>query len=186
HFACESFSNAPDLRALVQQEAEEIINRDVELRISGFDINPDAIRLALKHAEKAGVKDKIHLQVKDMRNVSSRYAHGVIITNPPYGERLLKEDELRLLYQDFGKMFKSLDEWCLYTITSYRGFEKYFGKKADRTRKLYNSELECNLYQYLGNRPPKTTNQQCVLYYKELFNQDCLSMTNSSVKSRRD
>lgn len=153
NFAFEQFNNAPTLRADVQNEAEELIVRDRELRISGFDINPDAVKLALRHADKAGVRDKIHLQVGDMRNVSSRYSHGVIVTNPPYGERLLQEAELKELYRDFGIMFKGLDEWCLYAITSYRGFEKYFGKRADRTRKLYNSELECNLYQFLGAKP---------------------------------
>ena len=153
-FACEKFSNAPTLRAVVQDEAEQLVNRDREIRISGFDINPDAIKLALRHADKAGVRDKIHLQVADMRDLSSRFSHGVIVTNPPYGERLMKEDELKDLYRDFGKVYGTLDEWCAYVITSYMGFEKYFGRRATKTRKLYNSELECNLYQYLA-KPPK-------------------------------
>lgn len=90
------FCNVPDLRQIVQQEAQERIKRDKVLHISGFDINKDAIKLALKHAERAGVKDKIHLQAGDMREVSSRFSHGVIVTNPPYGERLMDEDELKL------------------------------------------------------------------------------------------
>ena len=154
NFSCEQFSNAPALRSVVQDEAEQLINRDREIRISGFDINPDAIKLALRHADKAGVRDKIHLQVADMRDLSSRFSHGVIITNPPYGERLMKEAELKDLYRDFGKVYGSLDEWCAYVITSYMAFEKYFGRRATKTRKLYNSELECNLYQYLA-KPPK-------------------------------
>lgn len=105
------------------------------MHISGFDINKDAIKLALKHAERAGVKDKIHLQVGDMREVSSRFSHGVIVTNPPYGERLMDEDELKLLYRDFGAMTKKLDEWCVYAITSYKAFEKYFGRRADQGAK---------------------------------------------------
>ena len=153
-FACEDFTNAPSVRSIVQNEAEQLVNRDREIRISGFDINPEAIKLALKHAEKAGVRDKIHLQVADMRNLSSRFSHGVIITNPPYGERLLKEAELKELYRDFGKVYGDLDEWCAYVITSYLPFEKYFGRRATKTRKLYNSELECNLFQYLA-KPPK-------------------------------
>lgn len=80
-----------------------------------------------------------------MRDFSSKYAHGVIITNPPYGERLLDENQLKTLYRDFGKMTAKLDEWCVYAITSYRAFEKYFGRRADKTRKLFNSELECIL-----------------------------------------
>jgi len=154
NFACESFKNAPNVRELVQQEAQDSI-RDRVLHISGFDINKDAIKLAQKHAERAGVKDKIHLQVGDMRDVSSRFSHGVIVTNPPYGERLMDESELKVLYRDFGAMTRKLDEWCVYAITSYRAFEKYFGARADKVRKLYNSELECNFYQYLAAPPKK-------------------------------
>lgn len=159
NFACEQFANAPKVREKVQDEAEQRIKRDRQLRISGFDINKDAIKLALKHAERAGVKDNIHFQVQDMRDLSSKYAHGVIITNPPYGERLMKEDELKTLYRDFGRVTAKLDEWCVYAITSYRGFEKYFGRRADKVRKLYNSELECNFYQYLASPPPKKDGQ---------------------------
>ena len=154
NFACESFQNAPNVRELVQQEAQDSI-RDKVLHISGFDINKDAIKLAQKHAERAGVKDKIHLQVGDMREVSSRFSHGVIVTNPPYGERLMDEAELKILYKDFGAMTRKLDEWCVYAITSYRAFEKYFGARADKVRKLYNSELECSFYQYLAAPPKK-------------------------------
>lgn len=158
NFACESFKNAPNVRELVQQEAQDSI-RDRVLHISGFDINKDAIKLAQKHAERVGVKDKIHLQVGDMRDVSSRFSHGVIVTNPPYGERLMDEAELKILYRDFGAMTRKLDEWCVYAITSYRAFEKYFGARADKVRKLYNSELECNFYQYLA-APPKKNDKQ--------------------------
>lgn len=159
NFVCEQFANAPKVREKVQEEALQRIKRDRQLHISGFDINKDAIKLAFKHAERAGVKDNIHFQVQDMRDLSSKYAHGVIITNPPYGERLMKEDELKALYRDFGKVTAKLDEWCVYAITSYRAFEKYFGRRADKVRKLYNSELECNFYQYLASPPPKKDGQ---------------------------
>lgn len=159
-FACEQFLNAPNVREIVQDEAQSVIRNDVELHICGFDINKDAIRLALKHAQRAGVADKIHLQVGDMREVSSRFSHGVIITNPPYGERLMSESELKMLYKDFGIMTSKLDEWCVYAITSYRAFEKYYGKRAYKVRKLYNSELECNFYQYLASPPPKPSEKK--------------------------
>lgn len=158
NFACESFSNAPNVRGAVQNEAESLIRADRTLKISGFDINPEAIKLAMKHAARAGVQDKIHFQTMDMRNVSSHLSHGVIITNPPYGERLMTEAELKTLYADFGKMTSKLDEWCVYAISSYKAFEKYYGKRADKVRKLYNSELECNFYSYLGAPPPKPRN----------------------------
>lgn len=159
-FACEKFAFAPKVRPVLQNEAEQRIKRDVRLHISGFDSDPEAIKLALRHADRAGVREAIHLQVGDMRNFSSRHSHGVIVTNPPYGERLMQEAELRALYADLGRVCASLDEWCVYVITSYRAFEKYFGRKADRVRKLYNSELECNFYQYLASPPAKKGDRQ--------------------------
>ncbi|MBQ4072516.1 MAG: class I SAM-dependent RNA methyltransferase [Clostridia bacterium] len=154
NFAFENFIKAPEVITSVKEEARDNIVLDRDLRISGFDINKDAISLALRHARNAGVDSKIHLQVADMRTLSSRFSHGVIVTNPPYGERLLGEKELQTLYRDFGKAYRSLDDWSAYVITSYDNFERYFGARADKTRKLYNSELECKLYRYLG-APPK-------------------------------
>ena len=158
-FAYEQWTNSPAVRDIAYGEAKDKEQLDTQVRISGFDIDKDAISLAMKHAQNAGVRDKIHFQVQDMRSLSSRFAHGVIITNPPYGERLLSNSEVQALYKDFGKVFSSLDEWCAYIITSYKGFEKYFGKTANKTRKLYNSELECVLYQYLGKAPQKEGNK---------------------------
>jgi len=153
-FACEGFYGAPDVRKEVQREAEELITRDRRLHVCGFDIDPDAIKLALKHAERAGVKNYIHLQTADMRGLSSERSRGIILTNPPYGERLMKGNEVEALYRDFGAVCRKLDDWCVYVITSFKGFEKHFGKKADKIRKLYNSQIECNFYQYLAP-PPK-------------------------------
>lgn len=152
-FAFEEYKNAPSVSDAVRAEAESKIKRDLKLRISGFDINPDAIKLAQYHARNAGVDVNIHFQVSDMRDLSSRFAHGVIITNPPYGERLLAGSELTELYRDFGKLYSGLDRWSAYVITSYGAFERYFGKRADKKRKLYNSELECTLYRFLGAKP---------------------------------
>lgn len=154
-FAFEAYKNAPYVMDKVRAEAEEKIKRDLKLRVSGFDINPDAIKLAQYHARNAGVDGNIHFQASDMRTLSSRYAHGVIITNPPYGERLMPGNELTELYRDFGKLYSGLDEWSAYVITSYGAFERYFGKRADKKRKLYNSELECTLYRFLGAKPQK-------------------------------
>jgi len=154
-FSFENFENAPKVREIVQQEAVSLETVEKDIHISGFDINPDAIKLSQKHMSRAGLNGKIHFQVQDMHNLSSRFDYGVIITNPPYGERLLSESELRVLYKDFGDVFKKMKTWSLYAITSYKGFEKYFGSHASKVRKLYNSELECNFYQYLGEKPIK-------------------------------
>ncbi len=155
NFAFEKFHNAPDVLSRVRQEAEDKAVRDIALRIYGYDIDARAIKLSYEHAERAGVKNLVHFEKRDMRDVTSRYAHGIIITNPPYGERLSGGEELKNLYRDFGKMFRSLDEWSAYVVGTSPAFEKYFGQKADKKRKLYNSEIECTLYQFFGAPPKK-------------------------------
>ncbi|NCA66978.1 MAG: class I SAM-dependent RNA methyltransferase [Clostridia bacterium] len=138
-----------------RQEAKDLIKMDKSLRISAFDIDGEAIKLAERHAKRAGVNESIHFQKMDMRKVESRYKYGVIITNPPYGERLMEEREVANLMKDFSKMFYTLDNWSLYLITSFGEFERYFGRHADKNRKLYNGTLQCRLYQYLGEKPPR-------------------------------
>ncbi len=145
----------PSLMRLAKQQAEANINWDAKPRISGFDIDKRAIRLAQHHAENFGLSKYIHFEASDMRNISSRYKYGVIISNPPYGERLMGNEDLFGLYRDFGKMYRSLDNWSLYAITSFTNFERAFGSMATKNRKIYNAKLECRLYQYLGERPPR-------------------------------
>lgn len=145
-----------DILPRLKREAQQRIRTDAKPRISGYDINPKAIKLAVRHASNIGLEKYIHLETSDMRKVSSRYKYGVIISNPPYGERLLQEKELRVLYKDFGKLYRSLDDFSLYAITSFADFERCFGRKADGTRKIFNAGLECRLYRYLGGKPPAT------------------------------
>lgn len=153
-FAFEEWAFFPkDIIKEARQECLDTQTLEKKLRISGFDIDENAVGLARRHAERAGVADAVHLQTCDMREVKSRYRYGVAVTNPPYGERLLNEREALNLYKDFGKWFRSLQDWSLYAITSLDGFERAFGAKADKNRKLYNGKLKCRLYQYLGKKP---------------------------------
>ena len=138
----------------IKEDARGKIEYDKEVRISGFDIDEKQLSLARKHASLAGVAEKIHFQRRDMREFSSRFSHGVIISNPPYGERLSERREIEKLYRDYGKVVRSLDEWCCYTLTSVDDFERLFGRKADKKRKIYNGRLECNYYSMLAS-PPK-------------------------------
>lgn len=153
-FAFEEWAFFPkDIIKEARQECLDTQTLEKKLRISGFDIDENAVGLARRHAERAGVADAVHLQTCDMREVKSRYRYGVAVTNPPYGERLLNEREALNLYKDFGKWFRSLQDWSLYAITSLDGFERAFGAKADKNRKLYNGKLKCRFYQYLGKKP---------------------------------
>lgn len=137
------------------EEAKANIVTDADLRISGFDIDDKQLKLARKHAELAGVDKYIHFQRADMRDFSSRFSHGVIISNPPYGERLSGRKEVEKLYRDYGKKVASLDDWCAYTLTPVDDFERLFGKKADKKRKIYNGKIECCYYSHLAPPPKK-------------------------------
>lgn len=137
------------------EEAKANIVIDADLRIGGFDIDDKQLKLARKHAELAGVDKYIHFQRADMRDFSSRFSHGVIISNPPYGERLSDRKEVEKLYRDYGKKVASLDDWCAYTLTPVDDFERLFGKKADKKRKIYNGKIECCYYSHLAPPPKK-------------------------------
>lgn len=133
--------------------ASEAIQWDKKVRISGFDIKRKAIQIANQSAKEIGVDKYIHFEVSDMRQVSSRYEGGYIITNPPYGERLMSHAEVKELYRDFGKLYKSLDGWGANIITSFPEFERYFGAKSDKERKVYNAKLLCRIYSYFAKNP---------------------------------
>lgn len=157
HFAFEKWSQIPaELWNRVKAEAKASIREDAELRIYGSDIDYFALKLAQEHAENAGVAGKIHLQKLDFAATSSRFKYGFIVTNPPYGERLSDKSGVQELYRKMGEHFKKFETWSYYIITSYPEFEKYFGRKADKKRKLYNAMLKCEYYQFFGPKPPKT------------------------------
>lgn len=157
-FLYEQWSCVPSgTREKAQQEAESAIDRNVVLRIAASDIDYFAVKQAKENAELAGVLSDITFQKLDFRATSSRYKYGVIVTNPPYGERIGEEKEVVKLYKDMGIHFSSFDTWSKYVITSYDRFEQCYGKKADKKRKLYNGMLKCQMYQYFGPKPPVIT-----------------------------
>ncbi|MBQ9734613.1 MAG: class I SAM-dependent RNA methyltransferase [Clostridia bacterium] len=133
-------------------EAKDKEIRNVKLDFFASDIDTKAVKLAKRHAERAGVIDKIKFSVLDVKNFKSNLSGGTIVTNPPYGERVYDKEEARECYKSFGKAFKALDNWSAFVITSAKDFEKSFGKKSDRDRKLYNSNRECKYYYYYKER----------------------------------
>lgn len=136
-------------------EAKDRENRGRNIEFYASDIDPKAITLAKRHAERAGLKDKIRFEVKDVKNFVSDYKNGTIVTNPPYGERVYDKKEAEECYKSFGKAYAKLDGWSAFVITSANNFEKHFGKKCDRERKLYNSNKECKFYYYYGKKGEK-------------------------------
>lgn len=137
-----------------REDARSRINRDVNLRIYASDINYFAIKSAMENAKRAGVFDKIHFQKMDFRETSSRYKYGFIITNPPYGERLSRDDDIVKLYKDMGNHFKTFETWSYYIITPHEKFESLFGRRVDKKRKLFNGNIKCDYYQFYGPKPP--------------------------------
>ena len=139
----------------VREEAKDLADYSIRPDIQGYDIDPKAVKAARENAEKAGVSDMIHFQVRDVKDLHHPKKYGFLITNPPYGERLEDRSELPALYKTIGEAYRGLDSWSMYLITSWEEAERYLGRKADKNRKLYNGMIRTYFYQYLGPRPPK-------------------------------
>lgn len=139
----------------IVEEANEGVVEVTESDIQGYDSDPDVVKIARKNAIEAGVDHLIHFQERHVEELSHPKKYGFIITNPPYGERLEEKEDLPELYRTFGESFKKLDAWSAYMITGYEEAERYFGRKADKNRKIYNGMLKTYFYQFQGPRPPK-------------------------------
>lgn len=142
----------------VREEAEERANYDQPLNISGFDIDHKMVEIAKKNSIEAGFGDLItfkQMQVKDF-TVNEKYEpYGVIVGNPPYGERLGEKAMVEKMYSDMGYAFSPYETWSVYMLTSNENFEQCYGKPATKKRKLFNGFIRTDYYQYWGKRPPR-------------------------------
>ena len=141
-------------------EANDLVDDQIETDIQGYDIDGDIIKAARQNAREAGVDHLIHFQQRPLSELSHPKKYGFIVSNPPYGERLEEKSHLPALYTESGDRFRELDSWSMYLITSYEDAEKYIGKKADKNRKIYNGMLKTYYYQFLGPKPPKMNRQE--------------------------
>ena len=114
-------------------------------------IDPKALELAKENARRAGVDDIVRFELADAREFNRQTERGVIVTNPPYGERMMEQSEAKRLYQALGRHLKYANDWKKYIITSEPEFEHYFGRRADKKRKLYNGMIKCDYYMYTDN-----------------------------------
>lgn len=137
------------------EEANDLVDTDVQTAIQGYDIDEGVIAIARENARRAGVDKLIHFQRRSVAQLRHPKKYGFIITNPPYGERLEDKKDLPALYTQIGEAYAALDDWSMYLITSYEEAERYIGRKADRNRKLYNGMIRTYFYQFLGAKPPK-------------------------------
>lgn len=141
-----------DLVQQVRDEAEAKADYDIELDISGFDIDGRMIEIAKKNAQEAGLADVIQLKQMRLQDLKTDKINGVIISNPPYGERLLDDKAVDILYNEMGQTFAPLKTWSKFILTSDEQFERKYGSQADKKRKLYNGTLRVDLYQFYGER----------------------------------
>lgn len=135
-----------------REEAREGENKEREVKIFASDIDPDAVVLARANAKKAGVEGAIKFFVADVKKITPAREKGVIACNPPYGERLMDAKSVGRLYTAMGRKFAEFDECSKLILTSHEEFEKFYGTKADKKRKLYNGMLKCNLYTYFADK----------------------------------
>ena len=126
-----------------------------DYRILGSDNDPKCVSLAMANARKAAVSDIIEFKDGDATKMSLPCDTGVMICNPPYGQRMLEQQSAQRLYQAFGRHVKFADGWQKFIITSEPEFEHYFGRRADKKRKLYNGMIKCDLYMYTDLRRKK-------------------------------
>ncbi len=117
--------------------------------IRGGDIDPKAVRIARENAVKAGVEDIVRFDEADVKKFRCQGEYGQIVTNPPYGERLLEKEGAEALYRVFGEVYHRVPpKWRVLVITSHPEFERFLGRKAEKKRKLYNGMIKCDLYQF--------------------------------------
>lgn len=161
-FASEEWEAIPgNLWKEERKKAFNAINNDVQLKIFGSDINPQAVKAARLNAEEAGVDDCIKFYTADVSVLRTKSERGVLITNPPYGQRIGDQEAIDKIYQSYSRFFKENPTWSLFVITADKTIEKKaMGRPAERRRKLYNGRLEVCYYQFHGEKPKKTDHER--------------------------
>ena len=148
-FASEKFPLIPSaLWKEARIEAEDKVVRDPKFEVFASDIDREVLEYAKANADRAGVLSNMKIFEQDARRIEKLDRRGTIVCNPPYGERMMTERQVESLYREIGKTFARLSPWQIYVLTSHEGFERFYGRRADKKRKLYNGMIPCNLYQF--------------------------------------
>ncbi len=151
-FAAQKWPVLPE--AVWQEARTEALDREFhgDYRILGSDLDPESLNIAISNAKKAGVARTIDFREGDATKLSLPAEAGILCCNPPYGERMGERSDAQRLYRAMGRHWKFADQWQKLILSSDPEFEYFFGKQADKKRKLYNGRLQCNVYQYRGTR----------------------------------
>ncbi|MBQ8718576.1 MAG: class I SAM-dependent RNA methyltransferase [Clostridia bacterium] len=148
-FASEQFARLPaSLWEAARAQARAAIKTDSTCEVWASDLDEDALDLTYENALRAGVEEYLNIFSADARQIEKPDRRGTILCNPPYGERLMTPEEVEALYREMGRHFASFDPWQIYVLTSHEGFERLYGRRADKIRKLYNGMIPCYLYQF--------------------------------------
>jgi putative N6-adenine-specific DNA methylase len=155
-FASESWPAIPEEAwTAAREQARQAIDRDGELHLYGYDIDPEMVRASKANAKAAGVHKDISFEQQDVKDLWIDQQYGMVITNPPYGMKLGDFQEMNQIYIAMNKMFRKKSGWSVYVLTGDKKFPDYFKRSApDKVRKLFNANIEVNYYQYFGERPP--------------------------------
>ncbi len=158
NFTCETWPwVAAELSQRIREEAADLADYDRKLEITGLDIDGQMITISRLNARQAGLSKEITFKQQAVKDFKTTLTEGVIVANPPYGQRLSDQREVRQLYQQMGEVFRPLTTWNKYFLTSDLLFENFYGQRANKRRKLYNGALRTDLFQYWGKkkRQPK-------------------------------
>lgn len=133
-------------------EAEDLAKYDQKLDITGSDISHQLINIARDNAIEAGLSDLITWKQMQVSDLTMKQENGYIISNPPYGERMSDQEEVKEMYRDLGKIMNKEPSWSVYIITAFEAFEKEYGQSATKKRKLFNGFIQTDYYQYFGQK----------------------------------
>ena len=144
----------PEIWKEERKAAFEAIDYDADIRIQASDISGRAVEAAAENAAEAGVDDCIEFKKMDVAKLTAEEEGGIVITNPPYGERIGEKKQIEAIYSAYSEFYRKNPTWSLFMVTTDKEVEnKIFGKAADRRRKLYNGRLEVCYYQFHGQKP---------------------------------
>lgn len=146
----------PEIWKEERKAAFEAIDYDADIRIEASDISGRAVEAAIENAAEAGVDDCIEFKKMDMARLTAEEEGGIVITNPPYGERIGEKKQIEAIYSAYNEFYRKNPTWSLFMVTTDKEVEnKIFGRPADRRRKLYNGRLEVCYYQFHGQKPSR-------------------------------
>ncbi len=166
-FAGEAFANIPPhLWSNAREEANARIRTDCKFEVYASDIDEDILDITYENALRAGVEEYINIFQADARKIKKEDRKGTVVCNPPYGERMGEREEIERLYQQLGGSFKALYPWQIYVLTSCDRFDRLYGQRADKVKKLYNGMLPCYLYEYFRPAEARMEGQRTA---KEIF-----------------